>query len=167
MKRRVFYSFHYVPDSWRASQVRNIGVVEGNAPASDNDWETVKRGGKAAIERWIDNQLDGRSCTVVLIGKETANREWINYEIIESWKAKKGVLGIYVHNLKDSSGKQSAKGKNPFDYLKLPDGMKLSKFVQTYDPPYSSSTDVYGYISENLSKWIESAIKSRQKPLES
>lgn len=24
-----FYSFHYAPDNWRASQVRNIGAVEG------------------------------------------------------------------------------------------------------------------------------------------
>jgi hypothetical protein len=27
--RKVFYSFHYMPDAWRASQVRNMGVVEG------------------------------------------------------------------------------------------------------------------------------------------
>ena len=33
-KRRVFYSFYYKEDSWRASQVRNIGVVEGNRPAT-------------------------------------------------------------------------------------------------------------------------------------
>ncbi len=35
MARRVFYSFHYVPDCWRTSQVRNIGAIEGNKPASD------------------------------------------------------------------------------------------------------------------------------------
>lgn len=43
--RKVFYSFHYKPDNWRASQVRNIGAVEGNKPASDNDWEEVVKGG--------------------------------------------------------------------------------------------------------------------------
>src|SRR5438874_1029895 len=31
----------------------------GNAPVRDNDWEQVKRGGDKAIEKWIDNQLDG------------------------------------------------------------------------------------------------------------
>ena len=44
-KRQVFYSFHFKNDSWRAGQVRNIGVVEGNTPVSSNDWEEVKRKG--------------------------------------------------------------------------------------------------------------------------
>ena len=57
MARRVFYSFHYKNDNWRAATVRNIGVVEGNSPASDNDWETVKKGGDAAIKRWIARSL--------------------------------------------------------------------------------------------------------------
>ena len=82
MKRRVFYSFHYKPDNWRASKVRNIGAIEGNQPATDNDWETVKRGGDRAIERWIAGQMRGRSCTVVLVGANTANRKWINREIV-------------------------------------------------------------------------------------
>ena len=43
MARRAFYSFHYIPDNWRASQVRNMGVVDGNKPATDNDWETIKK----------------------------------------------------------------------------------------------------------------------------
>ena len=53
MGRRVFYSFHYELDNWRASIVRNIGSIEGNRPATDNDWETVKKGGDKAIENWI------------------------------------------------------------------------------------------------------------------
>ena len=53
MARRAFYSFHYAPDAWRASTVRNIGAIEGNRPATDNDWEAVKRGGDDAIKRWI------------------------------------------------------------------------------------------------------------------
>src|SRR4051794_17379767 len=94
MTRKAFYSFHYLPDHWRASQVRNVGAVEGNPAASDNDWETVKKGGDAAIQKWIDGQLSGRTCTVVLIGSETAKRKWIDYEIKKSWVDKKGVLGI-------------------------------------------------------------------------
>ena len=45
MARKVFYSFHYKPDSWRASKIRNIGAIEDNQPASDNAWETVTKGG--------------------------------------------------------------------------------------------------------------------------
>ena len=162
MARRVFYSFHYLPDAWRTSQVRNIGVVEGNRPASDNDWETVKKGGDKAIQKWIDDQLNGRSCTVVLIGKETAGRKWITYEIEKSWNDKKGVVGIYVHNLKDSGGKQTTKGGNPFDHLTMKrDDKKMSAVVKAYDPPYSDSKNVYDHISQNLSDWIEEAIRIR------
>ena len=34
-KHRAFYSFHYVPDNWRAATVRNIGAIEGNKAAPD------------------------------------------------------------------------------------------------------------------------------------
>ena len=101
MPRKIFYSFHYQRDSWRASKIRNIGVVEGNQPASDNKWEEVKRGGEAAIKRWIDDQLQGRTCTIVLVGAETANRPWIRYEIEQSWNSGQGLLGIRVHKLLD------------------------------------------------------------------
>lgn len=163
MPRKVFYSFHYLPDAWRTSQVRNIGVVEGNKPASDNDWEAVKKGGEAAIQRWINDQLSGRSCTVVLIGKETAGRKWIKYEIEKSWNDRKGVVGIYIHNLKDASGNQTVKGRNPFDDFNLNNGStKLSSVVKAYDPPYSDSKNVYDYIAQNLESWIEEAIKIRE-----
>jgi hypothetical protein len=101
MARKVFFSFHYDADKWRASQVRNMGALEGNVPCSDNDWETVKRGGTAAIEKWIAGQLSGRSCAVVLVGAQTARRKWVIHEIKEAWNANKGVVGIRIHNLKD------------------------------------------------------------------
>jgi len=49
MARKVFFSFHYKPDNWRASQVRNMGVIDGNRPVSDNDWEQITRGGDEAL----------------------------------------------------------------------------------------------------------------------
>jgi len=162
MARRVFFSFHYIPDAWRVSQIRNIGTIEENKPASDNDWETVKKGGDEAIKRWINNQLEGRSCTVVLIGTETAGRKWINYEIEKSWNDGKGIFGIFIHNLKDSNGKQSTKGKNPFTGFNIK-GTPLDSIVKAYDPPYSDSKDVYNYIANNIEKWIEEAITIRGK----
>ncbi len=162
MTRRVFYSFHYIPDNWRASQVRNIGAVDGNQAATDNDWETVKRGGNAAIERWIDGQMSGRCCTVVLIGSDTAKRKWIDYEIHKSWNSKKGVVGIHIHNLKDATQSQSGKGSNPFGYISMQRGnASLSSIVKTYDPPYSDSKLAYDYIKQNLSAWIEEAVQIR------
>lgn len=162
MARKVFFSFHYKPDNWRASQVRNIGVIEGNSPVSDNDWESITKGGDKAIQAWIDEQLQGRSCTIVLIGANTAGRKWINYEIEKSWNDGKGLLGIYIHNLKDKDGDQSTKGRNPFDDFTMKrDSQKLSGIVKAYDSPYSTSTYVYDYIKENLESWVEEAISIR------
>ena len=162
MARKVFYSFHYKPDSWRASKVRNAGVVEGNQPCSDNDWESVTKGGPAAIERWIDGQMSGRSCTVVLIGRDTADRKWIDYEIKKAWGDKKGLVGVYVHNLLDHNQKQTTKGKNPFASFTLNEGKtKLSSVVKAYDPPYSASKNVYEHIASNLEAWVEEAITIR------
>ena len=58
MKHRVFFSFHYMKDSWRAGQVRNMGVLEGNPPVSTNEWEEVKQKGNNNIERWIAQNMD-------------------------------------------------------------------------------------------------------------
>ena len=81
MKRQVFYSFHYENDVMRVQQIRNIGAIEGNAPVSANEWEQVKRNGDSAIKRWIDQNMQNRSCVIVLIGESTASRQWVKYEI--------------------------------------------------------------------------------------
>jgi hypothetical protein len=162
MARKVFYSFHYAIDAWRASQVRNMGVIEGNAPVSDNDWETVKKGGDAAIEKWIADQLTGKSCAVVLVGAETASRKWVIHEIQEAWNAKKGVVGVRIHNLKNASGNLGTYGANPFDKLTLQNGTKkLSSQVKLYDPAGADSAAVYKTINDKLADWVEEAITIR------
>jgi len=164
MQRRVFYSFHYKPDAPRAAQVRNMGVVEGNRPATDNAWETVKRGGAAAIKRWIADQMRGKSCTVVLVGQETAGRKWIKHEIIESWKKGMGVVWIHVHGLKDLNRQISAKGRNPFLDIPYGDrGQTLFSIVKCYDPAGNNSARRYGWIREHLANIIEEAITIRHK----
>jgi hypothetical protein len=162
-KRRVFYSFHYKPDCVRAGTVRNIGFVEGNQPAKDNDWETITEGGDKAIQKWIDDQMVGRTCVAVLVGANTAGRKWINYEIETGWNSNRGVVGIHIHRLKNFEGQQSTKGSNPFDTFTMKSNKqkKLSSIVKCYDPPYSDSKQAYGYISDNIATWIEEAIQIR------
>jgi len=161
-KRRVFYSFHYKPDCWRAAEVRNIGAIEGNEPATDNDWETIKKAGEDAIKKWIKDQMERRSCTVVLVGNKTANRKWINYEIVGSWKAGMGVVGIHIYGLENQDGHISEKGENPFDYILYGDtGEKLSAIVKCYAPVGTNSRERYDWISKYLSDAVEEAIKIR------
>ena len=163
MARKTFYSFHYKPDASRAGQVRNIGVVEGNTPVSDNDWETVTGGGDAAIKKWIADQMNGRSCTIVLIGSNTAGRKWIDNEIVNSWNERMGVVGIYIHGLKNLDGELATKGNNPFDSIKHGDsGKKLSSIVRCYNPAGSDSKERYAWIREHLANAVEEAIQIRK-----
>jgi hypothetical protein len=161
MARRVFYSFDYERDSWRASMVRNIGAIKGKPLAWDNTWEAVKRKGDAAIRKWIDAQLNGRSCTIVLIGAETATRHWVNYEIEQSWQSGKGLLGIRIHRLLDQHQQTSDAGPDPFTSLILPNGKPFSSVIKTYEPSGSTSKQVYNHISQHLAGWIETAIAAR------
>ena len=157
-KRQVFYSFHYDNDVFRVQQIRNIGALEDNKPVSANEWESVKKGGEASIKKWIDDNLRYKSCVVVLVGEETANRKWVRYEIEKAWELGKGLVGVYIHNLKDPRTGNSSKGKNPFDQFAFDDGTKLSSVVKCYNPnPY----DAYNDIKDRLEDWIEEAIASR------
>ena len=162
MARRCFYSFHYKPDSQRASQVRQIGAIEGNKPATDNDWETVTKGGDTAIKKWISDQMDGKSCTIVLVGSNTAKRKWIDHEILKSWDAGMGVVGIHIHGIKNLDQKISTKGTNPFDHITHGNsGKKLSSIVKCYDPAGTNSKERYAWISRNLANAVEEAIGIR------
>src|SRR5262245_44635779 len=110
MARSVFFSFLYKPDVHSVAQMRSIRAIAGNSATNDNDSHTVTKSGDAAIEKWIADQMQGRSCTVVLVGTETANRKWINHEIVQSWKKGLGVVGIHIHGIKSLDGYTSHKG---------------------------------------------------------
>src|SRR6185437_15641385 len=100
MARRVFFSFHHAGDVWRAGQIRNSWVTKDRESAGFWDaaeWEEVKKKGDAAVHKWIDDQMAGKSVTVVLIGALTSQRPHVLYEIRKSHELKKGMLGIYVH----------------------------------------------------------------------
>ena len=163
IKRRACFSFHYANDAWRAGQVRNMGVVDGNEPVSDNAWEEVVKKGDDNIKKWINGQIEGRTVAIVLIGKDTADRKWVRYEIKRAWNEGLGVLGVYIHGLKDQDGNQSKKGRNPFESFSFKDGRKLSQVVKVYDPPYEYSKNVYDYIKGNIAKWTEDAINARKE----
>lgn len=158
MAKKCFLSFHYKPDCWRVSQVRQIGAIEEQPLLDANDWEAIKKKGDDAIEKWIADNLKGKDCLVVLVGEKTAGRRWVKHEIKKAWKDGLGVLAIHIHNLKNSAGEQANKGSNPFTGMTV-DGEAVSGKV--YDPPYTTSTYVYDHIKDNISTWVSDAIKAR------
>lgn len=153
-KRQVFYSFHYEKDVLRTQQIRNIGMIEGNSPASANDWEEIKKKGDTSIKNWINTTMQQRSCVIVLIGNETYARPWVKYEIERAWDSNKGLFGIFIHNINCPRNGKCLKGRNPFDNA-VRDGVPLSTRIACYDP---TPEDAYTSIRVNISTWIETAI---------
>lgn len=116
MARKVFFSFHYGDDIWRANQVRNSNVVAGADVAGffdHSEYEEAKKEGDEGIKRMINNHLKNTSVTVVIIGTNTAHRRWVKYEIDQSIARKNGLLGIYIHHLKNQNGETSSRGLKP------------------------------------------------------
>jgi len=157
MVRRVFFSFHYERDVWRSGQVRNSWVAKPDRETAGfidaASWEEVKKKGEDAIKKWIADQLNGTSVTIVLIGAETASRDWVMHEIKESYKKGNGLLGMRIHDIKDQNQRKDSMGENPFDKLYIEEnGVKkyLSQIYQTYD---WINNDGYN----NLGKWVEAA----------
>jgi len=160
MARRVFFSFHYERDIWRASQVRNSWVTKPDRESAGfwdaASWEEVKRRGDDAIRNWINRQLDGTSVTVVLIGAETSTRQYVDYEIKRSYEVGNGMLGIHIHNLKDNMKRVDVLGANPFDHWHVTrNGEKVyfNRLYRTYD---WIGDDGY----TNVGDWVEKAART-------
>ena len=153
MARRVFFSFHYDRDVWRAGQVRNSWVTQLDREAAGfwdaASWEEVKKKGDEAVKRWIGREMEGTSVTVVLIGSVTSKREYVQYEINHSWAKRSGLIGVYVHNIKDSQGRTEQKGADPFVEMGYTN-------IETYDWVGDE-----GY--KNLGSWVEAAYQRAQK----
>lgn len=142
MAHRTFFSFHYERDVSRASVVRNSSKTKPSISPEWIEagiWEDAKTKGDAAVRKLIADALKNTTVTAVLIGAKTSERKWVREEISQSEARGNGLLGIYIHNIKDFNGYSDSKGLNP-----LP-----SKYA-TYD---WVNDDGYN----NLGKWVDAA----------
>ena len=144
MARRVFFSFEYEHDVWRAMVVRNSWVTQGREAAGFQDaaaFEQIRRQGDAAIVRWINNQLYGTSVTVVLVGSHTCSSRWVRYEVEQSKYRGNGLLGIDISKIEDRNGITTKRcGEIPQGY------------------PFYLWNRHNGY--ENMGRWIEQAARA-------
>lgn len=169
MARSVFFSFHYQRDIWRVNIVRNHFVTRGGYNESgyrDHSlWEEAKKEGELALKRLINKGLQDTSVTVVLIGAETAQRRWVNYEIEKSHERGNGMLGIYIHNIANLEKQKDYRGANPFDNFTIE---KKSEFVFLSGiKPMSAIYPTYDWVADNgynnFSTWVENAAKAAGK----
>src|SRR5882724_12037975 len=122
MPRRTFFSFHYVPDVWRAWNVRNCWVVR---PQDEIDtgffdssvFESKQRQGDDTLKAFLRDGVENTSVTCVLAGAETWTRRWVRYEIARSIVKGNGLLTVYIHGLKNSNSQVAQKGADPLSAM--------------------------------------------------
>lgn len=152
----VYYSFHYERDVHRVQLVRNMGAISGQTLLSAQDWEKVRQQGSDAIANWIDDQMKWKSALIVLIGKETANRPWVQYEIQRAWDTQKPMLGICIHGL-SALGQTDTAGPDPFTNIEGYAGSNpgLPIFDPTVRDLYGDidTKATYNKLEDNLQYW--------------
>ncbi len=157
MIRKIFFSFHYERDAWRAGQVRNSDMIPNEDELGYIDaveWEKIQRQGNDSIEKWILAQLEGTTVTVLLIGAETAERPWVDFEIRKSWERGNAIIGLYIHNVKDSQSETDMQGANPLDNVYISNCQPLSTVCPLYDWILDDGRN-------NLGKWADQAVEAR------
>jgi hypothetical protein len=155
MARKVFFSFHYERDVWRSSIIRNSDRVKQEADERGfidaAQWEEIKKGGDLAVKRWINSQLDGTTVTTVLIGAETSTRPWVRYEIQKSYERGNALLGIYIHNIKNTKQEKDVIGSIDFGVI--------GKNVAGKEVRFNDVAPIYDWVSnngyENFPTWVE------------
>lgn len=163
MVRKVFFSFHYQNDINRSMTVRNSWVPQGKEAAGfidKADFEQIKRQGNNAVHRWIDEQLEGTSVTVVLIGEETLNRPFVQYEIRKSLERGNALIGVKIHSIKDMITHRTSSSGNTHSIIWYYDNQIPAYFDELCDGIYDYTWDD-GY--KNLGAWIESAARKHGK----
>ncbi len=108
--------------------------------------------------------MSGKSCVVVLVGRHTAGRKWVDHEIKKGWGDGKGLLGVYIHGLADMNGKTTGKGTNPFSGFTVGKKKgKLNLVAPVHDPSGLTTKATYKTIEDNIEDWVEESNRNPQK----
>lgn len=108
MARRIFISFDYDDQA----QAKGFNLLRWNDNVSlefvgRHLLDPVNSTNQGYIESKVNEQIDGTSATVVLLGKNTHNSEWVAKEIRKSL-AKDNPNGVLAIKLKGNDGEVPA-----------------------------------------------------------
>lgn len=122
MARRTFFSFHYVPDVWRAWNVRKSweflpGEQNTEGFFDGSVFEASKRESDESLKRFLRTGLKNTSVTCVLAGTQTAKRRWVRYEIAQSVLKGNGLVTVDIHRIANQDGATSEQGPDPLSHM--------------------------------------------------
>lgn len=158
MAKSVFYSFHYDNDVHRVQLVRQIDALTGAPEITGQNWEQVRYKTETAIQNWIDKEMNYKKAVIVLIGRKTSERHYVQYEIERAWSMKKPLLGVRIHGLASLSDGADSPGEDPFQALGL-NGVPV--FDPTQKDWYTSRIDTKATFNElrrQLPSWADQGV---------
>ena len=107
-KKNVFISHHHKDDAQvdkltsllnkNGSEIRNSSIRAKPANQERLDKGLVK---DSVIRRLLKMKMSWAGTVIVLVGKKTHTRPWVNWEINEAKNQGKNIVGVYEHGLKD------------------------------------------------------------------
>lgn len=107
-KKNVFISHHHKDDAQvdkltkllrkNGYDIRNSSIRAKPANQKRLDKGLVK---EATIKRLLRMKMSWAGTVIVLVGKKTYSRPWVNWEIEQAHKQGKNIVGVYEYGLKD------------------------------------------------------------------
>jgi hypothetical protein len=107
-KKNVFISHHHKDDEHvdkltdllgkNGCNIRNSSIRAKPANQERLDQGVIK---DATIKRLLRMKISWAGTVIVLIGKKTCERKWVNWEVEEALKQGKKIVGVYESGLKD------------------------------------------------------------------
>lgn len=76
--------------SWAAKGLLGPGVI------ATGESEDFRQGGPAAIKRHLSPMLQGASAVIVLVGNNTHNHDWVDYEVNHARSVNKKVVAVRI-----------------------------------------------------------------------
>lgn len=96
-KRKIFVSYHHGGDQWYYNQFSTLFHDQYEA-VFDNSIERMIDSDNVdyVMQRIRDKHISGTSCTVLLIGEQTHERKYIDWEIKATLEKQHGLVGIVL-----------------------------------------------------------------------
>jgi DNA-directed RNA polymerase subunit L len=112
-RRNVFISFAY-------EDIKEVNLLRGQVKNEDssiefNDWsvsEPINSERAIYIKQKISERIDHSSATVVYLSDNTSKSAWVNWEIGESLKKGKHVIGVYAKDKRPTNVPKSITQNN-------------------------------------------------------
>jgi hypothetical protein len=104
VKRKIFLSYHHGGDqvyynAFSQTFHDNYDIISDNSIERVIDSENVNY----VMQRIRDKYITGTSCTIVLVGRDTWGRKYVDWEIKATLEKQHGLIGVLLPTLRANS----------------------------------------------------------------